>query len=200
MMTLPPRTTPTVSLCACAAIGTLIAPAIAAMASILFRMLNSFARVSFLTRFLHANRYPLRSKTLRRRPTPAPNASQFIARGIVPEKAGRIRGNFGHFSGQVSCCFCLQFFRRPEPIDATSVCYSGTSPAGKLRPSIRFSGQHQKRRHLKMTLTVAHISPIMSVVAGVLILIMPRLLNLIVALFLILNGIIGLGLLRWLHL
>ncbi len=51
-----------------------------------------------------------------------------------------------------------------------------------------------------MTLTVAHISPIMSVVAGVLILIMPRLLNLIVALFLILNGIIGLGLLRWLHL
>jgi hypothetical protein len=51
-----------------------------------------------------------------------------------------------------------------------------------------------------MTLTVAHISPIMSVVAGVLILIMPRLLNLVVALFLILNGLIGLGLLKWLHL
>jgi Protein of unknown function (DUF3096) len=51
-----------------------------------------------------------------------------------------------------------------------------------------------------MTLTVAHISPIMSVIAGVLILIMPRLLNLVVALFLILNGLIGLGLLRWLHL
>ena len=50
-----------------------------------------------------------------------------------------------------------------------------------------------------MTLTVAHISPIISVVAGVLILIIPRLLNLIVALFLILNGLIGLGLLRWLH-
>ena len=31
-----------------------------------------------------------------------------------------------------------------------------------------------------MTLTLAHISPIMSVIAGVLILIMPRLLNLIV--------------------
>jgi hypothetical protein len=45
-----------------------------------------------------------------------------------------------------------------------------------------------------MTLTVAHISPIISVIAGVLILIMPRLLNLIVAIFLI-----GLGLLRWLH-
>jgi Protein of unknown function (DUF3096) len=51
-----------------------------------------------------------------------------------------------------------------------------------------------------MTLTVAHISPIISLVAGVLILIMPRLLNLIVALFLILNGLIGLGLLKWLHL
>ncbi|MFY9955870.1 DUF3096 domain-containing protein [Bradyrhizobium sp.] len=50
-----------------------------------------------------------------------------------------------------------------------------------------------------MTLTVAHISPIISVIAGVLILIIPRLLNLIVALFLILNGLIGLGLLRWLH-
>ncbi|HEU0040308.1 MAG TPA: DUF3096 domain-containing protein [Verrucomicrobiae bacterium] len=51
-----------------------------------------------------------------------------------------------------------------------------------------------------MTLSVAHISPILSLIAGVLILIMPRLLNLIVAIFLILNGLIGLGLLKWLHL
>ena len=51
-----------------------------------------------------------------------------------------------------------------------------------------------------MTLTVAHISPLMSLVAGLLILIMPRLLNLIIAVFLILNGLIGLGLLKWLHL
>jgi hypothetical protein len=50
-----------------------------------------------------------------------------------------------------------------------------------------------------MILTTAHISPIMSVIAGLLILIMPRLLNLVVAIFLILNGLIGLGLLRWLH-
>jgi Protein of unknown function (DUF3096) len=50
-----------------------------------------------------------------------------------------------------------------------------------------------------MTLTVAHISPLISIIAGVLILIIPRLLNLIVALFLIVNGLIGLGLLRWLH-
>jgi hypothetical protein len=50
-----------------------------------------------------------------------------------------------------------------------------------------------------MTLTVAHISPIISIIAGLLILIIPRLLNLIVAIFLIVNGLIGLGLLRWLH-
>lgn len=50
-----------------------------------------------------------------------------------------------------------------------------------------------------MTLTVSHISPIMSVIAGVLILLMPRLLNFIVAIFLILNGLIGLGLFRGFH-
>jgi Protein of unknown function (DUF3096) len=52
--------------------------------------------------------------------------------------------------------------------------------------------------------TIAHIapiiSPIVSLIAGVLILIMPRFLNFIVALFLILNGLLGLGLLKWLHL
>jgi Protein of unknown function (DUF3096) len=50
-----------------------------------------------------------------------------------------------------------------------------------------------------MVITTAHISPIMSLIAGVLILIMPRLLNFIVAIFLILNGLIGLGALRWIH-
>ena len=50
-----------------------------------------------------------------------------------------------------------------------------------------------------MTLTVAHITPIMSLIAGVLILIMPRLLNFIVAIYLIVIGLVGLGLLRWLH-
>jgi hypothetical protein len=51
-----------------------------------------------------------------------------------------------------------------------------------------------------MVITTAHITPIISLIAGLLILIMPRLLNLIVAIFLILNGLIGLGLLKWLHL
>jgi hypothetical protein len=50
-----------------------------------------------------------------------------------------------------------------------------------------------------MVITSAHISPIMALVAGILILIMPRLLNFIVAIYLILFGLIGLGLLHWLH-
>ena len=44
-----------------------------------------------------------------------------------------------------------------------------------------------------MTLTVAHITPLVALVAGILILIMPRLLNYIVAIYLILVGIIGLN-------
>ena len=50
-----------------------------------------------------------------------------------------------------------------------------------------------------MVITTAHIPAIVALVAGILILIMPRLLNLVVAIFLILNGLIGLGLLKWLH-
>ena len=44
-----------------------------------------------------------------------------------------------------------------------------------------------------MTLTVAHLSPIIALIAGILILIMPRLLNYIVAFYLIIVGIIGLN-------
>jgi hypothetical protein len=43
------------------------------------------------------------------------------------------------------------------------------------------------------TLTVAHISPIAALVAGVLILIMPRLLNYVIAIYLILIGLVGLN-------
>jgi Protein of unknown function (DUF3096) len=44
-----------------------------------------------------------------------------------------------------------------------------------------------------MTLTVAHITPLMAVIAGILILIVPRLLNYIVAIYLILFGLFGLN-------
>jgi hypothetical protein len=47
-----------------------------------------------------------------------------------------------------------------------------------------------------MTLTVAHIQPIIALIAGILILIVPRILNFVVAIYLILVGLIGLGLIR----
>jgi Protein of unknown function (DUF3096) len=50
-----------------------------------------------------------------------------------------------------------------------------------------------------MTITPAHIPAIVALLAGVLILIMPRLLNFIVAIYLIVVGLIGLGLLHWIH-
>ena len=43
-----------------------------------------------------------------------------------------------------------------------------------------------------MTLSIAHLQPIVSLIAGILILIMPRLLNYIVAIYLIVTGVIGL--------
>lgn len=47
-----------------------------------------------------------------------------------------------------------------------------------------------------MTLGIVHLQPIVSLLAGILILIMPRLLNFIVAIYLIVSGILGLGLVK----
>ncbi len=44
-----------------------------------------------------------------------------------------------------------------------------------------------------MTFTTAHITPLVALVAGILILIIPRLLNYIVALYLIIVGLAGLN-------
>jgi hypothetical protein len=51
-----------------------------------------------------------------------------------------------------------------------------------------------------MVLTAAHLSPIIALIAGILILIMPRLLNFIVAVYLIVIGLIGLnGIYHFIH-
>jgi hypothetical protein len=47
-----------------------------------------------------------------------------------------------------------------------------------------------------MTVSIGHLAPIVALLAGILILIMPRLLNFIVAIYLIVTGIIGLGLIK----
>jgi Protein of unknown function (DUF3096) len=47
-----------------------------------------------------------------------------------------------------------------------------------------------------MHIGYAHLQPIVSIIAGILILLIPRLLNFIVAIYLIVAGVIGLGLFR----
>ena len=47
-----------------------------------------------------------------------------------------------------------------------------------------------------MNINIGHVQPIVAILAGILILIMPRLLNFIVAIYLIVTGIIGLGILH----
>jgi Protein of unknown function (DUF3096) len=133
-------------------------------------MLNSFALGS------HAGAWP------------ACNPTQFIARGIVPGTADSDPLQFAAF---------FRFDGNPLRRQASAI----VEPCKRIKCGSRFdiSPQNAIAERFQMTLTVAHISPIMSVIAGLLILIMPRLLNLVVAIFLILNGLIGLGLLKWLH-
>ena len=47
-----------------------------------------------------------------------------------------------------------------------------------------------------MTISIAHLQPIVALVAGILIFVIPRLLNIIVAVYLILVGLLGIGLFR----
>ena len=47
-----------------------------------------------------------------------------------------------------------------------------------------------------MHIAIGHLTPVISIAAGILILIMPRLLNYIVAIYLILVGLLGLGIIH----
>ncbi len=47
-----------------------------------------------------------------------------------------------------------------------------------------------------MTIGIAHLSPVLSIIVGILILIMPRFLNYFVAIYLIVSGLLGLGAFR----
>jgi len=47
-----------------------------------------------------------------------------------------------------------------------------------------------------MTMSIGHIQPIVALIAGVVILLMPRILNYVVAIYLIVTGVIGLGLIK----
>ena len=49
---------------------------------------------------------------------------------------------------------------------------------------------------VQMVLTAAHLSPVLAILFGILIFVFPRLLNYLVATYLVLSGLIGLGVLN----
>jgi Protein of unknown function (DUF3096) len=114
------------------------------------------------------------------RAAPASNASRAPS---FPERAV----SYAAFSGN----FC-------EQRNSMTPCASPISEPVKLecrpRTDSRITGAL-----FSMTITSAHIPAIVALIAGLLILIMPRLLNFIVAIYLIVIGLVGLGLLHWLH-
>jgi hypothetical protein len=67
----------------------------------------------------------------------------------------------------------------------------------KSRLDSTFSQRHPGE--ISMTITAAHVPAIVALIAGILILIMPRLLNFVVAIYLICIGLIGLGVLKLFH-
>jgi hypothetical protein len=71
-------------------------------------------------------------------------------------------------------------------------------PISAARPYLAFepSPNTGNKKMSISSIGVAHLQPIASLIAGILILIMPQLLNYIVAIFLIVSGILGLGLIH----
>jgi hypothetical protein len=69
-----------------------------------------------------------------------------------------------------------------------------------MEPAGYAVGSEHRLIHLggvfQMTVSIANLQPVVALIAGVLILVMPRLLNYIVAIYLIVVGILGLGILR----
>jgi hypothetical protein len=96
------------------------------------------------------------------------------------------RGNFGQFS------------RGWNPLTQQA------SPIPKPSETLKLLGLDSSfpndiSETFQMTITAAHIQPIVALIAGVLILIMPRFLNLVVAIYLIIVGLAGLGLFKMFH-
>ena len=71
------------------------------------------------------------------------------------------------------------------------------APQGDGAPVLRHdAGQIRRTMETHMSITIGHLAPVVALIAGILILIMPRLLNYIVAIYLIVIGIIGLGIFK----
>jgi hypothetical protein len=116
----------------------------------------------------------------------ARNSSQCAGRSIVPGRA-------------IAACFN---FRQAPRLHWNSKKRLASAIL-ELLPRLKSPGDSTLSPHgqetTAMVITSAHISPIIALIAGILILVMPRLLNLVVAIYLICVGLIGLGALKWLH-
>jgi hypothetical protein len=67
-------------------------------------------------------------------------------------------------------------------------------PRGKPLVTLRNAAlPRSTTQEIVMTLTAEHLSPIVALIAGILILILPSLLNYVVAIYLIVTGLIGLN-------
>jgi hypothetical protein len=113
-----------------------------------------------------------------------PNSSR---RASFPEIRCTAAARFGNFSGVT------------EPVEVARVSYRGTAPADKMAASRVDIFPTYSSGDRSMVITSAHIQPIVALIAGVLILIMPRFLNLVVAIYLIFIGLAGLGLFKMFH-
>ena len=78
---------------------------------------------------------------------------------------------------------------------ALRVSYSGTGSV-KLQPLDPIPPYMPETT--AMTITAAHVPAIIALLAGILILIMPRFLNFVVAIYLIIIGLHGVGVFKWL--
>jgi hypothetical protein len=66
----------------------------------------------------------------------------------------------------------------------------------ELSSNFTIASLHSTPGDTVMVIGIGHLQPIVALVAGIAILIIPRLLNFIVAAYLILVGVLGLGLIR----
>jgi hypothetical protein len=110
--------------------------------------------------------------------------TQFTACGIVPGKGV-------HAPLQ----FSAVFRRLWNPLKPKASAIVELDDGLKCSSSIRLPPASPEKF---MTITAAHIQPIVALIAGVLILIMPRFLNFVVAIYLIFIGLAGLGLFKML--
>jgi hypothetical protein len=118
--------------------------------------------------------------------TPVRNPSQFMRWRIVPHEFAMQR------------CNCWQLCVAPwNPLKPKASAI--VEPPQRIKSPPRFDLPDIARRNFKMVITSAHIQPIVALIAGILILIMPRFLNLVVAIYLIFIGLAGLGLFKMLH-